>query len=45
MWEIRHNNGEAPIYSRKASARPVGLLVAGAALAVIVAWAVWKALT
>ena len=45
MREIRHNNGEAPIYSRKTATRPVGLLLAGAALVVIVAWAVWKALT
>ena len=44
MREIRHNNGEAPIYPRKAVTRPVGLLLAGAALVVIVAWAVWKAL-
>jgi hypothetical protein len=45
MREIRHNNGEAPITSRKTATRPVGLLLAGAALIVIVAWAVWKALT
>ena len=45
MREIRHNNGEAPIHARKAATRPVGLLVAGAALVVIVAWAIWKALT
>ena len=45
MREIRHNNGEAPIYSRKTAKQPVGNLLAGAALVVIVAWAVWKVLT
>jgi len=45
MREIRHGNGEAPIRSRKAATRPVGLLLAGAALVVIVAWEVWKLLT
>jgi hypothetical protein len=45
MREIRHRDGDAPIYSRKGSARPVGLLVASAALVVIVGWAVWKAMT
>ncbi len=44
MREIRHRNGNAPIYSRKASTRPVGLLVASAALVVIVGWAAWKAM-
>ena len=44
MREIRHRDGDAPIYSRKEKAKPVGLLVAGAALVVIVAWATWKAL-
>jgi len=45
MREIRHNNGEAPIHARKTATRPVGLLLAGAALVVIVAWAAWKVLT
>jgi hypothetical protein len=40
MREIRHNNGEAQSTRAKASTSPVGLLVAGAALVVIVAWAV-----
>ncbi len=43
MREIRHRDGDAPIYSRKAPARPVGLLLAGAALVVILGWAAWKA--
>ena len=45
MREIRHGDGEAPIYSRKARARPLGRLPAGATLVVIVAWAVWMSLT
>jgi len=36
--------GDAPIHSRKASAKPTGLLMAGAALIVIVGWAIWKVL-
>jgi len=45
MREIRHNNAEAPIHPRKAPARPIGLLLAGAALIFIVGWAAWKALS
>jgi hypothetical protein len=44
MREIRHRDGDAPIYSRKAATKPVGLFVAGVALLVIVGWAAWKAL-
>jgi hypothetical protein len=44
MRDIRHNRGEAPIHAREAPARPVGLLLAGTALVVIIGWAVWKAL-
>jgi len=44
MREIRHRNGDAPIHARKPSAKPIGLLVASAALIVIVGWAAWKAL-
>jgi hypothetical protein len=44
MPEIRHRDGDEPIYSRKDPTRPVGLLAAGAALVLIVGWAAWKAL-